>query len=292
MSDLPSTYALLHALTGTWQYRDSAGTLRSGILTNPGQAAKAIRDSLREYYDGSFGQERPHGEAGTLVTAGELERALTATFVVRPVTGGKTDFGYLVNPADAAESVLRAIVVARQDAAALEEMNVRGGVTGATTEDDCRPLSQHPDDVIRSRVHGADCTDPDCDGGCVLATVGADEDEPGGTRIATWQLADWLKNHEVAIGPYTGRVEHPEALAETILEDVTGEAHPMPVDAEIHCPGCTCHITGQIGFAPPDRPVKVLLAVQDLFARIDKNSRKRVLDWLMSEISEPPPRWP
>lgn len=196
------------------------------------------------------GHERP----GIRVDADELAGALRGTYGMR-LTGrgiGGDYHGKLTSPEGVAAAVLKAIAAGRRDAA-LEEINVRGGVTGAATEDD---------------------------------------DEPGGTRIAAWQLADWLKNHEVTIGPYTGRVEHPEALAETILEDVTGEAHPMPVDAEIHCPGCTCHITEQTGFAPPDRPVKVLLAVQDLFARIDKNSRKRVLDWLMSEISELPPRWP
>lgn len=54
-------------------------------------------------------------------------------------------------------------------------------------------------------------------------------DELPGVRVEVWHLADWLKNHVVTVNSglvATGHVQHPEALAETILEDITGKGLP------------------------------------------------------------------
>ena len=60
---------------------------------------------------------------------------------------------------------------------------------------------------------------------------------PGGV-IRVEQLAAWFRQHEFGTRndrgySFIGKATVPEQLAELILTEITGKAHPMPVDAEI-----------------------------------------------------------
>jgi hypothetical protein len=65
--------------------------------------------------------------------------------------------------------------------------------------------------------------------------------EPDGTRVTVGQLARALDRDFIAVttGAVTARgapwvrLQSPEALAETLMEDITGGSHPMPVAVEI-----------------------------------------------------------
>jgi Protein of unknwon function (DUF3310) len=84
----------------------------------------------------------------------------------------------------------------------------------------------------------------------IIAIDGQGDDVAGHSRPATpvtvEQLADALKGkhafHIPAAGgtgsEFFGYLNQPEALAESILEDITGQAHPMPAEPE----PCTCPV--------------------------------------------------
>ena len=126
-----------------------------------------------------------------------------------------------------------------------------------------------PGDLAAALVHDIDRQDADV----------AAHSRPA-TPVTVEQLAGWFREHKLTVTQGTGslraKVAAPEAIAESILEDITGQAHPMPAEAEIAEPEST-------SLEDPE-----LIAIQKVcgaLTNLDAAERDRALRWACSKFN-------
>ena len=112
---------------------------------------------------------------------------------------------------------------------------------------------------------------------CVLTDVA----KPlNGTPVTVEQLAEWFREREFAttghMGDSTGMAARPELLAVCILEDITGQAHPMPGEAEI---------AESEPASLEDPELIAMQKISDALADLDDRAAGRVLAWACSKFS-------
>jgi hypothetical protein len=126
----------------------------------------------------------------------------------------------------------------------------------------------------------------------VARTVLEDAARPYEARTADAQaLARALKDRVLCIrnavpglldGTVVGKVVAPEALAETLLEEMDGKPHPMPAQCRHDGPDCACQLPappdrdgGLTGI--PDREIDAIAAIGDALAGLDAHAQRDIL---------------